>query len=483
MTEKKLIVSSLLSRKLDKVFPNRENDPQSKRAYDISCDIIKYITNKSLIYNGTDCDYHEFGSRLLQLRHSGRANKILQKLKEEGILLCMGSKSSKESYVTKKVMVEKTGDKKTKGICKKYRLNSIYSIIINTKINYNNLNNQIYPMLYSEPCEIRYTAPSKRYSSKKYTEKEKEMYRDFISTVDDLEIDYKKLRKKAFKKINKVNMASYKKNGQIKSNHIEVHFLTSGKKQWMSRTAAQRAADRKYESLIKDGNKYYVAGQEQFLEYKKRNMHVSYMDAIDRLEQGDLYAKRNETNGRLDTNFTNLPSFLMKEIMKDNNLVQIDLANSQFAILSHMMEKEGYDTEDFNKFKNSAYNGTLYNEAMELMNASRDETKTAFFESLFSKETTKSERKSKLLKIYPTVGEYIKKVKERGTYKDFSIGLQKEESTIFIDGLYPRLKEKLSTVLTKHDAFIVKKEQVELAMEIITDYFKAIDFKGKMIVE
>jgi len=479
-----------LSNKLDSLFPNRDTNPISKKSFDISCDIIKYITNKSIIYNGVDTEYHEFGSRLLQLRHSARANRILQILKKNDILIALSSKRSKESYVTKKTIISKTNNKESKGICKKYKLNNLYSIFniynnniktiktINTK---NNINN--YPILSSEPCELSYNAPFKRYSAKKYSKLEYKMFQDYKETVDTLKINYSQLVKQAKEKIDKVNISSFEYNDKDIKKNVEVHFLTSGKKQWMNTESAEKAANRNYETLFQDGKKYYVAGKKQFEEYKKRNMSANYFDAIRRLQEGNLYAKRNETNGRLDTNFTNLPSFLMKEIMKQNNLVQLDLANSQFSILAHMMEKEGYNTKDFNKFKESAYNGTLYDESMKSMGTNRKETKTAFFESLFSKDSMQSSRKDNLKKLYPTVVKYISEVKNKTIYKDFSIGLQRQESTIFIDGLYPLLKDKLNIVFSKHDAFIIKEEESGLAESIIKKFFEEINFKGKMIKE
>lgn len=477
--------SKLLKTKLESIFPCHLTNKLNGYYYDVACDIIKYTTNKSILETGTDCNFQQFGSRLLSLRHSGRASHVMRILKEEKILITYKSKKTgKETYLVKEKVRELTGDKKAHGICKKISLNSIYSIFnISIKSNNKLLNNNIPPLLYSEPCKIKYNAPFKRYSAKKFSKAEKKMYSDFLTVIDSIEINHKVLIEKVKNKVENIKMKNFKKNGQVKASNIEVHFLTSGIKKWMSRTAAQKTADRKYESLIQDGKKYYVGGQEQFLEYKKNNVLHSHLDAIERLRIGDLYAKRNDTNGRLDTNFTNLPSYLMEEIMKQNDLVQIDLANSQFAILAYMMDKEGYDTEDYIRFRDASYNGTLYSDSMEIMNADRDETKTAFFESLFSKETTKSERKKRLLSIYPTVGKYIKKVKEAGTYKDFSVGLQKQESTIFIDGLYPLLKESLTYMTPKHDAFIVKRDEADLAMNIIQKYFDEIGFKGKMVKE
>lgn len=483
---KKLKVNPKLKDKLESLFPNKSSCSKEERSFNIACEIITYISKKSYSLYGDDLNFIEFGIRLMRLRFSSRENKVMQLLKKEGILIPFSSKSSKESYVTKFGVNEK-GEKyiKSPGICKKYSLNSLYSYT-NYIYNISKLNNniKILPLLCTEGETLEYVSVKKRKSNKIYTKIESQMYKDFLDIVDNLQIDYKIIEKQIKNKIEDLNISRFKCDNKIKAEKFEVMFLTSGTVKWITKKKAQSIANYNHETLIQDGKNFYIGGKEQFLEYKKRNLYLSYTDSIERLKTGDLYAKRNKTNGRLDTNFTNMPSFILKEIMKQNDLVQIDLANSQFAILSHMMEKEGYDTKDFNLFKNAAYNGTLYDEAMKLVGDDcRKDTKTTFFESLFSKNNSKSKRKEKLLNKYPTVGEYITKIKNKKTYKDFSIGLQREESKIFIDNLYPRIKKEIETVITKHDAFIIKRDKIEKVMNIIDDYFKEINFKGKMIVE
>lgn len=478
---KQFKISPLLYNKLTELFP----EGPSNREFNIACEILRYISKKSFLNYGDDSNFVEFGIRLLRIKFSSRANSILQLLKKEGILECYSSKSSKESYVIKEFIRESTGNKNAKGICKKYRISSLYSYtnyISNSLLS--SKSNEYYPLLCTEGTILNYKPVTKRNSGKIRTEEEVKMYNEFIEVLDSLEVDYEKLIDEIKNKIKNTTMSSFKFKNKIKEEKFEVTFLTSGRKKWITKKKANSIAKFNYESLIKDGKNYYIGGKEQFLEYKKRNMLYSYMDSIERLKEGDLYAKRNATNGRLDTNFTNMPSFLLKEIMNQNNLVSIDLANSQFAILAYKMEKEGYDSTDFRRFKESAYNGKLYNEATELLGYDdRDETKTGFFESIFSKSSTKTVRKEKLFKLYPTVMEYIDKVKTEGNYKDLSIGLQREESNIFIDQLYPLLKQEMKIVLTKHDSFIVKEDQVEKALIIINNHFKRINFKGKMIKE
>ena len=481
---KEFKVSPTMAQKLKALFP----DGEASLEYNTACEILRYISKKSYRINGTDTSYVEFGIRLTRIKFSSRANKVIQLLKNEGILECYGTRTSPESYVPMYHTDNKTKvrtKERDYGVCKKYRLNSSYSLY-NYIYNLYKSTSKSYssPLLCTEGETIRYNAVYKRGTKKQWSKSDLKMYQDFMDTLNEIDIDYAELLKITEKEVKNTNMSSFKYNNRIKTEKFEVTFLTSGTKKWMTRKGAQDIADFNHETLIQDKKNFYIGGREQFIEYKKRNMLNSYIDAIERLREGDVYAKRNGTNGRLDTNFTNLPTFLMKEIMRQNDLVSIDLANSQFAILAHKMEKQGIDSEDFTRFKDAAYNGTLYDDATQLLGYNeRIDTKTGFFETIFSKSTTKSKSKDKLLSVYPTVMQYIDDVKNAGKYTDLSIGLQSEEAVIFIDGAYPLLKKQLSFVTPKHDSFIVRRAEAEQALKIVQEYFDEIGFKGKMVIE
>jgi len=462
--------------------------PLESHAYErfVFCDVLTYITNKSISLHGNDTSFVEFGSRLLRLRHSSRAQAVLNSLKAHNILEpYVNPKTGGEHYLTKEMVRGFNNDINSKGICKKYRLNSIYSFI-NYQYSIGNIssNNPITPLLSPEACQIPYLKVKKRYSAKSFTDTDRELYADFQKYTDMLDIDYEKLTRMAISKIENTKIEDFKTNNSITNEKFEVMFLSSKKKVWMTKEKAIEVSDFNHETLIEDDKEFYIGGKEQFLDYKKKNMDISYKGSIERLKTGDLYCKRNKTNNRLDHNFTNFPGFLFKEVMKDNKLGQWDIKNAQFAILAHMMEKEGYKTEDFKKFCNAAYSGNLYDEAIEILGCeTRNETKTSFFEILFSKSTSKSARKDVFLNKFPTVSKYVNKIKEEGKYQDVSTGLQSMEAFMCIDNLYPRLKETLSFQITKHDAFVVKIEEKEKARKVIQNYFDEIGFKGKIAWE
>ena len=104
----------------------------------------------------------------------------------------------------------------------------------------------------------------------------------------------------------------------------------------------------------------------EFIAMKKDFILASYTDSISKIEKKYWYADRNATNQRLDTNITNMCGELMKEIIHSNDLVELDLSNSQFSILSHIIPSEvtGNDVELFKKL---SYSGELYDYIKEII--------------------------------------------------------------------------------------------------------------------
>ncbi len=207
------------------------------------------------------------------------------------------------------------------------------------------------------------------------------------------------------------------------------------------------------------------------------------MDSIIRMEKKDFYAKRNNTNNRLDTNITNMCGLLTKKIIKDNDLVSIDLNNSQFAILSYVLQTE-LTTEDFICFKRLSTSGELYDYLKEKFSlSSRKEAKTNCFELLFSGRKNPSKEKKDLKTEFPNVVAWIDNYKKEYGDKKFAIMLQQVESNMFIDKLYCILRDKIEFCLTKHDAFIVKREDYKVAANTMKEFFETIGMDCTLEVE
>ena len=308
---------------------------------------------------------------------------------------------------------------------------------------------------------------------------------DLARVVEDLNIikvDRKVLISLASKEIEKVSIEDFKTNEQIDRDSFNVSFGTD-KKYWMFKDKAIEKSTELSKTLIQDDSKFYILDEYEFILRKKTAMLQSYQDAINKLANKRFYGKRNSTNNRLDTNLTNMAKVLTNEICGDNKLVQFDLCNSQFAILSDLLDKE-LCTPDFKIFQEESYAGTLYEYIMQELDIdNRYDAKKMMFELMFSKEGLASELKTKLKTIFPNVVKTVDEYKKVNGYKTFSVMLQKRESEIFIDGLWKTIKKKKIFCTPKHDCLIVKEKDTEAVEEIIKNYFMKIKFKGKIIKE
>lgn len=368
----------------------------------------------------------------------------------------------------------------------------ISSKIIISNNSYSNINNNIYSKSYK--LNNKYTTipimwlifDESPYKSVPYMLKidksnisEK---KDFIMVSEDLKtlnIDRKILVETAAEDIEKVTISDFKTNDNIDRDSINV--IMDDDKIWMSRKEALEKSKLLGKSLIQDDNKFYIIDEYEFLLKKKSAMLQAYQDSINKLCDKVFYGKRNGTNNRLDTNLTNMAKILTDKICKHNNLVQFDLCNAQFAILSDLLE-DVLKTEDFLIFKEHSYNGTLYEYIMEVLDIKeRKVAKKMMFELMFSKETFQSPLKLKLKKVFPSVVEIVDNYKKEKGYNQFSIMLQKRESEIFIDGLWTNIKNKNIFCTPKHDCLIIRERDEEKVIGIIEDYFNKIGFKGKII--
>lgn len=238
----------------------------------------------------------------------------------------------------------------------------------------------------------------------------------------------------------------------------------------------------KYGFIIKDKNKYFLCNSSLFMENKIRNKKLYVIEATKRIVEGDLYAKRNSTNGRMDTNFTNFPSDFFEYYKRRNNLVEFDVKNNQFAILAHILPKHLRETsKDIWLFSFLVENGIIYEylaQSLKMRNG-RDEAKELLISSVFASYKTLDPR---IKKVFPDLCEWIKEWKKyNGDNGEFAIMLQKIESDIFIDGLFVKFKKMIGCPLyVKHDAIIVHVSEAEKVKEEMEKHFKEIEYKCKI---
>lgn len=195
----------------------------------------------------------------------------------------------------------------------------------------------------------------------------------------------------------------------------------------------------------------------------------------------DYKATRNTTNNRLDTNLTNLPSVYTDWICNRNNLIQIDLANSQLCFLSKMLE----DTPGLNgvdNFCSFSYNGEIYDYVQHQLGLeTRDDAKLLLITILFSSNYN-SKGKKEFKSLFPEIHGWLHAYKKENGYKNISITLQKMESKLFIDKIYVKLKKRGVFCLTKHDSLIIRSRDANKVLSTIKTQFKSFGLKGKLKV-
>lgn len=273
--------------------------------------------------------------------------------------------------------------------------------------------------------------------------------------------------------------------------------------------------------------------EEQF-KNKKINFSQLYAHtiSIEMINNEEFYFKINKTNGRLDTNLTNLKSEL-RQFVK-GNLYSIDCKNSQPLILNFILEyiiqnnnkyklisssknplpppfplcypslgTEGNkmlskylnikDLEvlrkfplsedgvnEFRRYKLSTFKSDFYEDmAKEYAKLHkkpllRKQMKELMYKVFFSSNFSFKEEKKIFKKNYPVVYEVIFRLKNSKSYNKLAICLQGIESEIFIQNISKKLVENNIIPLTIHDSLVVFEKDINLALKIIENVYLEI---------
>lgn len=232
-----------------------------------------------------------------------------------------------------------------------------------------------------------------------------------------------------------------------------------------------------YEYIIEFNKKYYqTTDPDKELQnlLKRTELHINCL--YDKIEHKDFFAKRNTTNNRLDSNVTNMYSEIWDSLLLDNEkLVEIDIANSQPAFLSYLLRKKNINIEE--EFLLAAENGKYYELLMDILECDRDKAKKVNMVLFFGGEWYDSKEKRILKQRLPKLISFIDEFKKENGYKNFSIGLQKEESKMMIDRVYGHLIFNNITCLTVHDSIRCKESDTDKVFELMNEVFDHFDFK------
>jgi len=401
-------------------------------------DLVGLIQKKSYFNNRDLFSFVQLSRSYFNVRYTKRYNEWLNKLIQAKIII------SNDSY--------KIGE-----YCKSYCINNKYINDINSII-------IIVPTILNNSIKKREI---------KYTER----------CLNSVFIDYEKLKKTIDFHVNKIAINNFRINENIKENVFEVTIKDKNFEQtyYTTKDKAVIKAKELNKDLIQDKNRFLIIDRDFFIKLKKDAYSFSYNNSLDSLANKKYHIGRNQTNDRLDSNFTNLCRVLVDEICEDNNLMQIDLKNSQFAVLSYLLPENLKENKDVLEFCEMAEKGRLYEYVQaELDLKERKDAKQLTFEVLFSSQNNKSYGIKMFRNRFPNLMNWIDKYKKDNGYENFAIMLQKKESEIFIDGIYKNIIRSKVWSLTKHDSVICKSGDYDKVKQIMEDYFDKIKFKGTL---
>lgn len=402
---------------------------------------VDILTKKALKESNSIFCSVEIPSNFFLKAFNSKYQLFLSPLKESGIII------SNESYST------------TRSVCKSYMLNSKY------------ISDQ------SEMVGVVVKTKEREEAKKKLDYKEL-----FRSDLKTLKIDYDNLYQIIDETVRDLSLSDFLMGSDIPDDNYKFILRIDGKERtgFISLTKALEMANQYGVQVILNKKKLYVMPAQDFLKMKKVSIKLSYTDAVNKLNKGFLFAARNTTNNRLDTNITSFCKKLLQPIIEDNDLVQLDLANSQFAFFAHVT-RDILVEEDAILFRNLAISGELYEFIQEKLGLNtRDDAKRVTIELLFGSERCQSKNLKALKQYFPTVIAYINNYKKENGKANFAIMLQQEESALFIDTIYKELKRKKIFCITRHDSLIVKQKNAEEVKAYVQMIFDSIDFEAVM---
>lgn len=217
---------------------------------------------------------------------------------------------------------------------------------------------------------------------------------------------------------------------------------------------------------------------------KRQNIQKHWLSSVDNLANGYLFARRNKSNFRLDSNFTNLAKPLRDKIVADNDMITFDLVNSQFVVLGAILKALKVEGEDVEHFCNLVANGKFY-EYIEQVKGLEDRraAKRMMFEVNFGRHYIQTPNKEMFRELFPSVNNWIAKQKYEKGYQEIALMLQRREANIFIDGIKKELMNAGILHFTVHDSVTCKVADAGVVYEIIKEKLGEAGLEGYINLE
>lgn len=343
---------------------------------------------------------------------------------------------------------------------------------------------RIDPRFYAteEWVSVKFYYNQKTEDSRQYENNKKER-ETFIKNFMLLEIPFEKLYSKIDDTVRSINIEDYKTDVDVDWVYPKMD-VTEIDEDWqlhehkaLTKKEALLIGDLKNKIIVFDGKKIVMVDPDYFIMEQKNFTRIAWTMAVDNLaDESTLYAKRNDTNNRLDTNFTNLASELDDIIKAHNIMGEKDAMNSQPALLSHILKEEGVQGEDVELFHELTRERGFY----EYFDMERKDAKRMIFMVFFGKNRTKNLMTERFKETFPTVSNWIREYKAEHGDNAFANLLQTFESQLFIDGVYYALCEAGVPIFTKHDSISFFRHDEDKVAEVLEKEFAKIQFKGKI---
>lgn len=310
------------------------------------------------------------------------------------------------------------------------------------------------PKAYKLNPKLVYLHPGKlkgltKYVHGKHGQDTNQYLKDFTAFYRTLVIPKKEIVKAVNAKLNGIE-ATLLLNEDIPQGTYKIKTAND---KWVSRKtdyAIKHAKKNNLDAILYDG-KIYTDTIKGLVPKKTQDIKQATVAQLSNLYSGILYAHTDTTSGRLHHNFTNLPSYILKVIGKENTLVEVDAVNSQPALLANMLGKSVDPL-----FYLKATKGVLYEYMANKMKTTRDDVKPIVMNALFDDNPQYvSTPREQLGKIFPDLKKAIKR-REKKSKEKLSISLQKFEVKLFVQQILPALLREDILGCTKHDSVILK---------------------------
>lgn len=207
-------------------------------------------------------------------------------------------------------------------------------------------------------------------------------------------------------------------------------------------------------SIDMDLSKTYL---ERYVE--ENDIYQKNMFSVESINEGNIFFNFDDY-GRMHSNFTILKSIIRKKclLIDGEPIVEIDIKNSQPIFLMILIQQNLNlikDKEEFNFFKRSVINGSLYKYFMDECDISdKKVVKELIYKVLFGRNGRDAENLI-FKKLFPSIYSFIKLYKRNnGDYRTLAYYLQRSESALLFNNIVKRVYTEYNYIklFTIHDS-------------------------------